>query len=119
MLIAIFQFQVTPLVIEKTLSTVIEWVESQDTESEDYLTVVVNSRVNEISASYPIDEQWISIVIRFPDAFPLSQALVDGVNRVAVEEKKWQAWLRSTQGVIAFQVSHIRSCEKFILLSHS
>lgn len=95
----------TPHVIEKALSVVTSWVESQDKESEDYLTVNVNSRVNEITASYPIDEQRISIVIKFPGAFPLSQALVEGVNRVAVEEKKWQAWLRSTQGVIAFQVS--------------
>lgn len=95
----------TPHVIEKALSVVTSWVESQDKESEDYLTVNVNSRVNEITASYPIDEQRISIVIKFPAAFPLSQALVEGVNRVAVEEKKWQAWLRSTQGVIAFQVS--------------
>ena len=95
----------TPLVIEKTLSTVIDWVESQNQESEDHLEVTVNSRVSEINASYPIDEQRISIVIRFPDAFPLSQASVEGVNRVAVEEKRWQAWLRSTQGVIAFQVS--------------
>lgn len=94
-----------PHVIERALSVVINWVGSQNKESEDYLMVNVNSRVNEITASYPIDEQRTSIVIKFPDAFPLSQAIVEGVNRVAVEEKKWQAWLRSTQGVIAFQVS--------------
>ena len=101
----------TPHVVKKTLSTVNDWVESQNKESEDYLTVAINYRVGEITASYPIDEQRISIVIRFPDAFPLNQALVEGVNRVAVEERKWQAWLRSTQGVIAFQVSQMISCE--------
>ena len=91
--------------IEKALLAVNDWVKSQDEKSEDYLTVNVNFRVNEITASYPIDEQRISIAIKFPNAFPLSQAFVEGVNRVAVEEKKWQSWLRSTQAVIAFQVS--------------
>ena len=78
--------------IEKALSTVSEWVASQNKDSDDHLKVNVNFRASEITASYPIDEQWISIVIKFPDAFPLSQALVEGANRVAVEEKIWQAW---------------------------
>ena len=94
-----------PHVIKEALQTVAEWVQGQEKNSDDQLTVAVNFRAKEITASYPIDEQNIAIAIKFPDTFPLGQVSVEGVNRVAVDEKRWQMWLLNTQAVIAASVS--------------
>jgi E3 ubiquitin-protein ligase listerin len=82
-----------------------EWAEGQDKSSDEALAVKVNYRAKEITASYEVDEQTMAIRIRLPPAYPLAQAQVEGINRVAVDERKWQSWLRIVHGVIAFSVS--------------
>ena len=47
----------------------------------------------------------MQIAIRLPASYPLARATVDSVHRVAVDEKKWQGWLMTTQGVINFSSS--------------
>jgi hypothetical protein len=46
----------------------------------------------------------MQIAIRLPANYPLEGVKVDGVNRVAVSEKKWTSWLMITRGVITFSV---------------
>jgi hypothetical protein len=42
----------------------------------------------------------MSMRISLPPAFPLANAHIEGLNRVAVNEQKWQSWLRTSLGAI-------------------
>ncbi|OWP03493.1 hypothetical protein B2J93_7511 [Marssonina coronariae] len=100
----------TPLVVEDTLEEVEKWSSTQDVPAEDEkeLLIKVSKRSREIFAGYEVDELMMQIVIRFPENYPLEGVTVDGLNRVAVSEKKWLSWLRNTKGVITFSVgSHL------------
>ena len=95
---------ISPFVISDELSNIIAWVESTSQEEDDSMKVKVSKKVREITASYEVDEQTMQIVIKLPGAYPLHQATVEGLNRVAVDEEKWRSWLLSTRGVITFSV---------------
>ncbi len=101
---------ISPHVITDELATVDEWVRtsSQDDDEARSMKVRVSYKAKEVTASYDVDEQTMQIVIRLPGAYPLRQAVVEGVNRVAFDEKKWRSWLLSTQGIITFSVSPSR-----------
>jgi len=94
----------SPLVITDTLEEVVTWASQQEMPAEDEkeLIVKVSRKSREIYAGYEVDEMQMQIVIRLPAAYPLEGVKVDGVNRVAVSEKKWHSWLMVTQGVITF-----------------
>ncbi|PVH85921.1 hypothetical protein DL98DRAFT_557422 [Cadophora sp. DSE1049] len=94
----------TPLVVEDTLDEVEKWAANQEPPADDEkdLIIKVSKRSREIFAGYEVDELMMQIVIRFPDNYPLEGVKVEGLNRVAVTEKKWLSWLRNTQGVITF-----------------
>jgi hypothetical protein len=95
----------SPLVIEETLDEVTKWAGEQDTtEYEKELIVKISKRSREVFAGYEVDEMLMQIVIRLPENYPLEGVKVEGVNRVAVSEKKWISWLMITQGVITFSV---------------
>lgn len=97
---------ISPFVVSDELDKVSEWVASRAQQDDDDLKVKVSKKAKEITASYEVDEQTMQIVIKLPGAYPLRQAIVEGLNRVGVDEKKWRSWLLSTQGVITFSVSH-------------
>ncbi|KAL2061873.1 hypothetical protein VTL71DRAFT_7251 [Oculimacula yallundae] len=94
----------SPLVVEDTLDEVEKWAANQEPPpiDEKDLVIKVSKRSKEIFAGYEVDELMMQIVIRFPDNYPLEGVKVEGLNRVAVSEKKWLSWLRNTQGVITF-----------------
>jgi hypothetical protein len=96
----------SPLVIADTLDEVTKWAEEQESPSEDEkeLIVKVSKRSREVLAGYEVDDMMMQIVIRLPATYPLEGVKVDGINRVAVSEKKWTSWLMITQGVITFSV---------------
>lgn len=95
----------SPLVIEETLDEVAKWADEQEVmDDEKELVVRISKRSREVFAGYEIDDMMMQIVIRLPESYPLEGVKVDGVNRVAVSEKKWTSWLRIAQGVITFSV---------------
>lgn len=96
----------SPLVIADALDEVANWSSRQEPESEDEkeLIVKVSKNSREVYAGCEIDDMQIKIVIRLPATYPLEGVKVDGINRVAVSEKRWQSWLMTTQGVITFSV---------------
>lgn len=93
----------SPLIISASLASVSTWAESftSDPEYENF-SIKVRPRAQEITASYLVDEQTMAIMVRLPDAYPLEGARVEGISRVAVDQRKWLAWLRNCQGVIQF-----------------
>lgn len=95
---------IAPLIINASLSSVADWAATSakdDPEFENF-NVKVSMRSREVNVSYLVDEQTMAIVVRLPEDYPLTGAKVEGVNRVAVGEQKWQSWLRNCQGVITF-----------------
>ena len=98
----------SPLIIEDTMDEVSKWAEEQESTSEDEkkLIVRVSKRSREVFAGYEVDDMMMQIVIKLPSNYPLEGVKVDGVNRVAVSEKKFTSWLMITQGVITFSVHY-------------
>lgn len=88
-------------VIVAALDAVAKWSEEQAAaEPDSPFAVKVVSRAREITASYIVDEQTMAMRISLPAAFPLANANIEGLNRVAVNETKWQSWLRTSLGAI-------------------
>ncbi|ROT43030.1 hypothetical protein SODALDRAFT_28970 [Sodiomyces alkalinus F11] len=94
----------SPIIISEVLSEVASWAASQGHpgDEEKELMVKVSQAGREITAGYEVDESLASIAIRVPQGYPLEGVTVVGINRVAVNERKWQSWLMTTQGVITF-----------------
>ncbi|KAI5206537.1 hypothetical protein AUEXF2481DRAFT_44158 [Aureobasidium subglaciale EXF-2481] len=94
---------IAPLIVSATLDSVQQWADAVKTDPEyEGWSVKVSPRSREVQFSYLVDEQTMSIVIRLPETYPLASARVEGLNRVAADERKWQSWLRNCQGVIQF-----------------
>ncbi|KAJ9150916.1 E3 ubiquitin-protein ligase listerin [Pleurostoma richardsiae] len=94
----------SPIIISEALDEVAAWAESQEPPGEDEkeLIVKISRAGKEVTAGYEVDELQASIAIRIPPNYPLEGVSVVGINRVAVNERKWQSWLMTTQGVITF-----------------
>ena len=103
----------SPIIIADVLDEVEAWTASQGAEqgtasgSDDdkALIVKISRTAREITAGYDVDEFHAAIAITIPSEYPLAGVTVTGVNRVGVNEKKWQSWIMTTQGVITFSVS--------------
>ncbi|KAJ7056206.1 hypothetical protein C8F01DRAFT_377750 [Mycena amicta] len=65
--------------------------------SDDQLTVKVVSAVNEVSASYLVDEHRLEIRLKIPLDWPLRKIEVKDVQRIGVEEMRWRAWILAVQ----------------------
>ncbi|RDL33780.1 RING protein [Venustampulla echinocandica] len=94
----------SPLLIREAKDEVSKWADEQDTASEDEkdLIIKVSKNTPTIQAGYEVDEMMMQIIISLPDNYPLQGVEVRGENRVAVKEKMWNSWLRTTQGVMTF-----------------
>lgn len=93
----------SPHIISAELSAVSAWAPAQ--ESDTPLEVKLAPRARELTAMYPIDDQLSAIRISLPADYPLTTIAVESVNRVGVDEAKWQAWLLGAQGVMNFASS--------------
>ena len=100
------QKHISPLVIAQEFAVISEWAPSQST-TDQPMTVKFSPAAREITASIPIDEQYMTIAIRLPPAYPLARAEVESVHRVAVVEKKWRSWIINAQGVINFSAGGV------------
>lgn len=97
----------SPLVIDEALAGAAAWGASQKGPADERLDVKTNSRTREVRASREIDEQTLAVVVQLPADFPLGQVTVEGANRVAVDERRWRAWLLNTTGVIVFSDNNV------------
>ena len=72
---------------------------------EEPLEIKAQHRAKEIVATYPIDEQFLSIKLPLPLTYPLTSITVLTSNRVGIEEKRWHSWLLTISGIINFPAS--------------
>ncbi|KAI1334461.1 hypothetical protein F5Y15DRAFT_401526 [Xylariaceae sp. FL0016] len=93
----------SPIIVSEALDDVTMWNDSQEAPEDGMeLLVKVSRAAREVIAGYEVDELQAAIAIRIPQGFPLEPVTVVGTNRVAVNERKWQSWIMTTQGVITF-----------------
>ena len=105
---------IAPLVISTALEAVASWSTTQDTahtsEEPPALAIRINHRASELTAAYPMDDEGQSavIVVSLPPTFPLHNARVTSPSKsMAVDERRWNAWLRNSQAIIAFSNNSI------------
>ncbi|GAP86271.1 putative ring zinc finger protein [Rosellinia necatrix] len=96
----------SPTIIKESLDDVTKWKDSQEGDEKE-LSVKVSPKTKEVIAGYEVDDLTASIAIRIPPEFPLEAVTVVGINRVAVDERKWKSWIMTTQGVITFSGGNI------------
>ncbi|SPN98428.1 uncharacterized protein DNG_01473 [Cephalotrichum gorgonifer] len=94
----------SPLIVADALDDVAEWAEAQEApgDEEKELMVKVSKAAREVVAKYEVDEDMAAITIRVPASYPIEGIVVEGTSRVVVDERTWQSWVRTTQGVITF-----------------
>ncbi|KAF5019395.1 hypothetical protein F66182_8595 [Fusarium sp. NRRL 66182] len=99
----------SPLIISDALDEVQQWANTQEPPAidEQELVVRVARAAREVTAGYEVDESQAAISIKIPQNYPIENVAVQGLNRVAVSEKKWQSWIMTTQGVITFSNGNI------------
>jgi hypothetical protein len=74
---------------------------------DDNLTVKVATAVNEVVASYSVDEHQLEIKLKIPSDWPLHKIEVKDVRRVGVEETWWRAWILAVQQTLWSQNGRI------------
>lgn len=72
---------------------------------DENLSIKVASAVNEVVASYLVDEHQLEIKLRIPSDWPLHKIEVRDLKRVGVDENRWRAWILAVQQIIW---SHVR-----------
>ena len=97
----------SPLLIDNELSAVAEWVQTRDEAEEDGMKIKVARSAKEVSASYPVDDQAMDILVKLPAIFPLRQVEVTGLRRVGLDEKRFKQMQLASQAVVNFQVSFL------------
>lgn len=95
----------SPILIRDVMEEVDTWSKSQVADPDEHEFVIkVNQKAREITAAYPIDdgdeEQSASLLLQISANFPIGNVNVVGLNRVACNERTWQSWVRTTQGII-------------------
>ncbi|KAJ7150874.1 hypothetical protein C8R43DRAFT_887120 [Mycena crocata] len=74
---------------------------------DENLTVKVATAVNEVVASYLVDEHQLEIKLKIPSDWPLHKIEVKDVQRVGVEETRWRAWILAVQQTLWSQNGRI------------
>ncbi|CUS15547.1 unnamed protein product [Tuber aestivum] len=99
----------SPLLIERELSSVQAWIQSHSGggEDEEMAVKILKALTIEVTATYPIDDQHMEIRVRIPPTFPLRQVEVEGVRRVGLTEKDFRKMQLASQTVINFQSASI------------
>ncbi|KAK7059773.1 delta-9 fatty acid desaturase protein [Favolaschia claudopus] len=96
----------SPVIIRAELAH----VKSPDAAAElasDNLTVKVAPAVNEVMASYLVDEHQLEIKLKIPSDWPLRKIEVKDVQRVGVDEPRWRAWILAVQQTLWSQNGRI------------
>ncbi|KAI5821211.1 hypothetical protein BZA77DRAFT_2525 [Pyronema omphalodes] len=98
----------SPLLIDNELAAVAEWTkEHKEEEEEEGMKVKVAKAAREVTATYPVDDQAMEIMVKLPAIFPLRMVEVQGVKRVGLNEKKFAQMQLASQAVVNFQSGSI------------
>ena len=72
---------------------------------DENLSVKVSVPLNEVVASYFVDEHQLEIRLKIPVDWPLNRIEVKDTKCVGVDENRWRAWVWAVQHTIWAHVS--------------
>ena len=72
---------------------------------DESMSVKVAQAINEVVATYSVDEHQLEIKFKIPFDWPLHRVEVKDVKMVGVEEKRWRAWVLGVQQTLYAHVS--------------
>ncbi|KAJ3992694.1 hypothetical protein F5050DRAFT_1579091 [Lentinula boryana] len=82
--------------------------QSEFASDENPLSVkVASGAVNEVTASYLVDEQQLEIRLRIPGDWPLHRIEIRDTKKVGVDDNRWRAWILGVQQTIWAQNGRI------------
>lgn len=73
---------------------------------DDTMTIKVAQAVNEVTASYLVDEHQLEITLKMPNDWPLHNVEIKDLKKVGVLEDRWRAWVLGVQQIIWSQVKN-------------
>ncbi|KAH8826836.1 hypothetical protein DL96DRAFT_1604472 [Flagelloscypha sp. PMI_526] len=96
----------SPVIVQAELASLKDPSVLSDLTDEN-MSVKVATSVNEVLASYLIDEQVLEIRLRIPPDWPLHKIDVRDSKHAGVEETRWRAWVFNVQQIIWAQNGRI------------
>jgi len=92
----------SPLLVEMELSAVASWAQSRSADDDEAMTVKVSKMAREVTASYPVDDQAMDLLVRLPSTFPLKPVEVEGLRRVGLNEQQFKRMQLASQAAVNF-----------------
>ncbi|KAF7968525.1 hypothetical protein HWV62_30179 [Athelia sp. TMB] len=74
---------------------------------DDTMTIKVAQAVNEVTASYTVDEHQLEITLKMPNDWPLHNVEIKDLKKVGVLEDRWRGWVLGVQQIIWSQNGRI------------
>lgn len=74
--------------------------------ADENMTIKVAQSVNEVTASYLVDEHQLEITLKMPSDWPLHTIEIKDFKKVGVLEDRWRAWVLGVQQIIWSQVGN-------------
>lgn len=83
---------------------------SQTDLTDEKLLVKFASAVNEVVASYAVDEHQLQLTVKLPTDWPLHATEVRDAKPVGVSEERWRSWVLGVQQILSFRVCLFEAC---------
>ncbi|CDO70174.1 hypothetical protein BN946_scf184774.g2 [Trametes cinnabarina] len=83
--------------------------------SGENISIKVASAVNEVTASFTVDEQQLELTVKLPADWPLHTIEVKESKHVGVAEDRWRAWELGVQQILTFRSGSIVDGLSFFL----
>ncbi|KAL4073539.1 hypothetical protein J3A83DRAFT_4370818 [Scleroderma citrinum] len=97
----------SPRIIRTELALVRQSQANSELSATENLSIKVSSALNEVTASYTVDDQVLELSIRMPNDWPLHRFDVRDTKMVGVSEDRWRAWVLGVQQTVWQQNSRI------------
>ncbi|KAI0747035.1 hypothetical protein C8Q80DRAFT_1178930 [Daedaleopsis nitida] len=104
----------SPAIIRTELARVKDPSVAEELSGEN-VTVKVASAINEVTASYAVDEQNLELTIKLPADWPLHTIEIRDSKLVGVTEDRWRAWVLGVQQILTFRSGSIVDGLSFFL----
>ncbi|KZT68385.1 hypothetical protein DAEQUDRAFT_727954 [Daedalea quercina L-15889] len=75
--------------------------------ADENLTIKVANAVNEVMASYTVDEYKLGLTVKLPSDYPLHGIEIRDNKPVGVPEDRWRAWMLGIQQIISYRSGSI------------
>ncbi|TFY58014.1 hypothetical protein EVJ58_g6676 [Rhodofomes roseus] len=75
--------------------------------TDENLTIKVANAVNEVTASYAVDEYLLGLTVKLPSDYPLHGIEIRDNKPVGVPEDRWRAWMLGIQQIISYRSGSI------------